>query len=64
MTQQPGRPSPRDSEAERRSGADAKPAVGERQLDTVHDSDAQPGAATAEAIDRATASVGHDDGKR
>ena len=28
------------------------------------EADGQPGAATAEAIDRATAPVGHDDGKR
>ena len=58
MMEQPGQPSPTDSEAERRSGSDAP--AGERQARAA--GDARPSAATAEAIERATAALGDDDG--
>lgn len=62
MSEQPGRASPMTPEL--RSTPDANPPSGRAPKDTARGGDAQPGASTAEAIDRATASVGHDDGKR
>lgn len=60
MMEQPGHPSPKDPEAGRRSGSDARPE--ERQAQAVRPGDAQPSPSTAEAIERATAALGDDDG--
>ncbi len=51
-----------NAEAERRRGLDPEPPANERQADAKPEADALPGASTAEAIDRATAALGHDDG--
>lgn len=59
MTEQPGHPSPKDSEAGRRSGSDPDLPASELQ---AHAADARPSASAVEAIDRATAALGDDDG--
>lgn len=70
MTDETPRRSPEDPDgrARRRApdegGTQDRPQGPRGSANGPADADAQPGASTAEAIDRATAAVGHDDGKR
>ena len=62
MMEQPGHPPLKDSEAELRSGSDTDRPAGERRQQAARSAAEQPGASTAEAIDRATAGLGDDAG--
>lgn len=62
--EEPGRAFSKDSEAKLRPEPHATSSIDERPVKGTREGEAQPGASAAEAIDRATAAFGQDDGKR